>query len=325
MLSVHFPYVNNEEVPFYLATEEYLAKYTNLECFFMWQVPPSVIVGRNQLIANEVNVDFCKENNIQVYRRKSGGGCVYADKGNVMLSYIGTGENIQTSFKHYIGKVVSALSALNLPLIEQSGRNDILLDGKKISGNAFYHVSNRNVIHGTLLYDTNMTNMVESITPDSHKLETKGIKSVSQRIGLLKDYYNEGIESLKSYIEKILTTGYMVLDDSDIKEIRRIELEYTSSKFLYGSEPNYDFSRSFFKKNCGNINVKVLVKHHLIKDIEITGDFMEIGDVRKFIVYPLINIPYSKEQIHKRIQEIDVGSHILNLTNEEFINLLIPY
>lgn len=324
MLSVHFPpSVNNEEVPFYLATEEYLAKYTNLECFFMWQVSPSVIIGRNQLMANEVNIEFCKKNNIQVYRRKSGGGCVYADKGNVMLSYIGTGKNIQTSFKHYVGKIVSVLSALNLPSVEQSGRNDILLDGKKISGNAFYHVNNRNVIHGTLLYDTNMEHMIGSITPDSRKLETKGIKSVSQRIGLLKDYYHGDLNLLKSYIKTGVTAGQIVLTDSDLKEIRKIEQEYLSLDFLYGNDPICNLSKNFYKKGCGNINIRVLIKHHYINGIELSGDFLEIGDIEKYVIQPLINIPYSKESIYERFKHIDVEKHILNLTNEEFIKLLI--
>lgn len=324
MLSVHLPYECQENASFYLAMEEYLARFTNKEYFFMWQVSPSVIMGRNQLMANEINVDFCRKNRIKIFRRKSGGGCVYADEGNVMLSYVGTGDNVQYSFRHYVAMVVKALADLGIPFVESSGRNDIMLNGRKISGNAFYHIQDRNIVHGTLLYDTNMTNMVNSITPDNQKLETKGIRSVNQRIGLLKDYYNGNLSSLKLFLEKHLTCDRIVLQPHEIDTIREIEKEYLSDEFLYGHDPLYSISKHFYKKGCGSLSLKISIKDCRIKKVEIAGDFMELGDINRFLLQPLTNISYTKTSIQEVYKDIDVSQYIMNLSNDEFVNLLVP-
>ncbi|RKV70735.1 MAG: lipoate--protein ligase family protein, partial [Alloprevotella sp.] len=149
-----YPFDDIRKLSFYLATEEFLARHTDLdECFFMWQVRPTVIFGRNQLIENEVNLDYCREHGIETYRRKSGGGCVYADMNNIMFSYVNHGENITFTFDRYINMVVDVLRELGVEAYT-SGRNDILIDGKKVSGNAFYHIPHRNIVHGTMLFDT---------------------------------------------------------------------------------------------------------------------------------------------------------------------------
>ena len=125
---------------FYLATEEHVARHMDLdEAFFMWQVNPSVIFGRNQLIENEVNIDYCRSHNIETYRRKSGGGCVYADRSNVMFSYVTKDENVSLTFNRYVNLVALVLCRLGIDA-RATGRNDILIDGRKVSGNAFYHV-----------------------------------------------------------------------------------------------------------------------------------------------------------------------------------------
>ena len=174
---------------FYLSMEEYVArtKPAESEYFFMWQVEPSVIFGRNQLIENEVNIPYCRSHGIRMYRRKSGGGCVYADMSNIMFAYITPDENVSLTFNKYIDLVVGTLRKLGVPA-EASGRNDILIHGRKVSGNAFYHIPGRSIVHGTMLYDTNMQNMVSAITPSDEKLVSKGVKSVRQHIALLKDH-----------------------------------------------------------------------------------------------------------------------------------------
>ena len=149
---------------FYLAMEEYIARHLEKgEYFFMWQVDPTVIFGRNQLIQNEVNIDYCRQHNIQTYRRKSGGGCVYADMTNIMFSYITPDENVSLTFSKYINMVSEMLRKLGIPA-ETSGRNDIMIDGRKVSGNAFYHIPGRSIVHGTMLYDTDMQNMLNNNT-----------------------------------------------------------------------------------------------------------------------------------------------------------------
>ena len=196
--------------------EEYVARNMNNDedCFFMWQVEPSVIFGRNQLIENEVNIDYCRKNNILTYRRKSGGGCVYADMNNIMFSYITRSDNVTTTFDRYVRMVSDMLCSLGVAA-EPSGRNDILIEGRKVSGNAFYHISGHSIVHGTMLYDTNMENMVAAITPSDEKLISKGVKSVRQHIALLKDYITLDIEEFKNYARNSLCKEETLLDSDD--------------------------------------------------------------------------------------------------------------
>ena len=141
MIHTTLPFNQTRRLSFYLAMEEYVARHLNHDddCFFMWQVNPSVIFGRNQLIEKEVNIDYCKKHHIEMYRRKSGGGCVYADMSNVMFSYITRDENVNFTFNRYINLLVLVLFKMGIDA-KANGRNDILIDGKKVSGNAFYHI-----------------------------------------------------------------------------------------------------------------------------------------------------------------------------------------
>ncbi len=154
MLYITLPDKRVRRLSFYLAMEEYVAKHVKADdCFFMWQVEPSVIFGRNQLIENEVNLEFCRKHNIQTYRRKSGGGCVYADMNNVMFSYITSEEQVGFTFNRYINMVVNTLQRLGVDA-SPSGRNDVMIGDKKVSGNAFYKIPGRSIVHGTMLHET---------------------------------------------------------------------------------------------------------------------------------------------------------------------------
>ncbi|MBQ0070145.1 MAG: lipoate--protein ligase family protein, partial [Bacteroidales bacterium] len=144
---------NNEThiLPFYLAMEEYATRiFREDDLFFMWQVNPTVIFGRNQVVQNEVNLDYCDAHGIEYYRRKSGGGCVYADMSNIMFSYITRSDNVTTTFSQYTSAVVKMLKSLGLDASDNS-RNDIMVNGLKVSGNAFYLIPGYSIVHGTML------------------------------------------------------------------------------------------------------------------------------------------------------------------------------
>lgn len=199
--------IGERKLTFHLAMEEYVArKLPQNEYFFMWQVQPTVIFGRNQLIENEVNIDYCRNHHINTFRRKSGGGCVYADMSNIMFSYITPDENVSLTFTRYVEMVAETLRRLGVDA-KASGRNDIMIDNRKVSGNAFYHIPGRSIVHGTMLYDTNMQNMVGAITPTDEKLVSKGIQSVRQHITLLKDHISLDIEEFKEFVKKDLATA----------------------------------------------------------------------------------------------------------------------
>jgi len=309
-------------LPFYLAMEEYVAHTIQEdECFFMWQVEPTVIFGRNQLIENEVNLDYCREHHIHAFRRKSGGGCVYADMNNVMFSYITREENVSITFLRYINKVVDALRHLGI-CATATGRNDIMIGDKKVSGNAFYHIPGHSIVHGTMLYDTDMQNMVGSITPSNAKLVSKGIKSVRQHIALLKNYTTLDLEAFKETMREQLCDREIILEDKDICAIQEIEKEYHTTEFIYGKNPRYTLTRKGRIEGAGDFEVRMELKNGIIKDINIMGDFFLVGDIDNSLIKPLKGTALQTEALEKVLPE-HLEEIIMNLHQKEFINLLI--
>lgn len=218
---------------FYLAMEEFAARHLDEpELFFMWQVRPSVIFGRNQLMESEVNVDYCRQHGIEMYRRKSGGGCVYADEQNVMLSFITKTENVDFAFQQFIGMVLLVLRRLGVEAVGTS-HNDVLIDGRKVCGTACYHLPGCSVVHSTLLYDTCMEHMLNAITPGPEKLQQKGIQSVRQRITLLKDYVPQTLDEVKACIRSTLCHGERVLTPDEVAGIEQLEQTYLKEEFIH--------------------------------------------------------------------------------------------
>jgi len=322
MIYIALPDNHPEALSFYLAMEEYVAhRIEEDDCFFMWQVKPSVIFGRNQLIENEVNLDYCRRHGIQTYRRKSGGGCVYADMGNIMLSYITKDENVNFTFNRYINMVVLVLRRLGIKA-EASGRNDIMIGGRKVSGNAFYHIPGKSIVHGTMLYDTDMRNMTGSITPTDGKLLSKGVQSVRQHIALLKDYVSIPVDELKAFIRNSLCTRELMLSDDDIENIKEIEKEYISPEFIYGNNPHYSIIRKQRVENVGDIEIRIELKNSIIKKINIMGDFFPVGDIDARILRPLHNIRLEYDDISRALPE-RLDDIILNMRKEDFVELLV--
>ena len=233
MKYISLPVSETRRLSFYLAMEEFVARHLDEpDAFFMWQVEPSVIFGRNQVLENEVNAAYCREHNIKLYRRKSGGGCVYADMDNLMLSFITTEENVNFAFNRFVNMILLVLRRLG---IEATGtqHNDIMIGDRKVCGTACYHVGGRCIVHSTMLYDTNMEHMLNAITPGPEKLEKKGIQSVRQRITLLKDYTTlEGVEALKQLIRDTLCVGERQLSQDDVAKIEAIEASYLKEEFI---------------------------------------------------------------------------------------------
>ena len=237
MTHITLPTDETRRLSFYLAMEEYVAsqKGDSEEAFFLWQVEPTVIFGRHQVIENEVNIPYCREHGIQFYRRKSGGGCVYADKSNVMMSYITCSDHVKTTFQEYMHMVCSMLRELGLEATSTEN-NDILISGRKVSGNAFYHLPGRSIVHGTMLFDTDMQHMLQAITPPTQKLNKHGVESVRQRITLLKEHTNLSIEQFKQFAVRKLCNKELQLTAEDIKNIETIEKKYLNTEFIYGKE-----------------------------------------------------------------------------------------
>ena len=322
MIHTTLPFNQTRRLSFYLAMEEYVARHLNHDddCFFMWQVNPSVIFGRNQLIEKEVNIDYCKKHHIEMYRRKSGGGCVYADMSNVMFSYITRDENVNFTFNRYINLLVLVLFKMGIDA-KANGRNDILIDGKKVSGNAFYHIPGHSIVHGTMLYDTNMENMVGSISPNNEKLISKGVESVRQRVALLKDYTNLSLDEFKAFAVQQLCNETQALTEQDIMEIEKLEKEYLTHEFIYGHNPRYSIIRKHRLEGVGEFEIRIELKNEIIKQINMMGDYFLVGDIDNRLLLPLRNIPYTKESVEKALPN-RVDDIILNLDKNDLIEMI---
>lgn len=321
MVYIALPKEENRRLVFYLAMEEYVARYMEEDdCFFMWQSDPTVIFGRNQLIENEVNMDYCRAHGIQTYRRKSGGGCVYSDRSNIMFSYIAKDERVNFTFNRYINMLVLVLHKLGVNA-QASGRNDILINGKKVSGNAFYHIPGRSIVHGTMLYDTNMEHMVGSITPNNEKLLSKGVESVRQHITLLKDHLDITIEDFKAFVRQHLCDREIMLDEMAIRKIEEIEQEYLTDSFIYGNNPRYTLVRKGRIENVGELEIRMELKNDIIKEANIMGDYFLVGDIDNRILKPLYNVELSEEAVTNALPE-KLDDIILNLQKEDFVRLI---
>ena len=232
MKYIALPTEETRRLSFYLAMEEYVARHLDEpDCFFMWQVEPSVIFGRNQVVENEVNLAYCREHGIKVYRRKSGGGCVYADWDNVMLSFVSTGDNVGFAFNRFVQMMLLVFRKMG---IEATGtrHNDILIGGQKVCGTACFHVAGHSIVHSTMLYDTNMTHMLNAITPSREKLQKRGIESVRQRITLLKDHTPLTLDEVKAKVRDTLCDGVLTLGPEDMAGIERLEQTFMDEDLI---------------------------------------------------------------------------------------------
>ena len=322
MSYVVLPEEKTRKVSFYLAMEEYVARALGGgDYLFYWQVEPSVVFGRNQLIANEVNVDYCRSHGIAMFRRKSGGGCVYADKDNVMFSFVTDGDNVNLTFNRYMNMMVLMLRKMGVDAVA-TGRNDIMVDGRKVSGNAFYHLPGRSIVHGTMLFDTDMEHMVRSITPPGDKLQSNGVDSVRRRVALLKDYVDIGIDGFKQSVRQTLCDGEVVLTADDVRRIEDIERSvYLSEDFIYGSEPRHTVVRRRRIDGVGGVEAHIDVKGRIIRNVTLSGDFFATGDVDGSLLRRLKNVELTPEAV-AAVLPVRLDDVIMNLRKEDFVSLL---
>lgn len=226
MKNILLPDNKERSLAFYLAMEEFVAEWSEGEAFFVWRVLPTVIIGRNQDLEAEVNMDYCLGHGVRVVRRKSGGGCVYSDKGNIMVSFVSRRGEVSAVFDRFLSALTACLCSLGLNA-EKSGRNDILVDGRKVSGNAFHQLPDRSIVHGTLLYDTDLDALEEAIRPPVEKLERHGVASVRQRVRNLKEYVSPvTIEALERHLVGYFCDGEVALTAEDVEKIEAMASEY---------------------------------------------------------------------------------------------------
>ena len=232
----------HKRLVWYLAMEEYLAARVQEDTLFLWIVEPTVIFGRHQVMENEVNVSYCEANGIRMYRRKSGGGCVYADEGNLMVSYISPSPHSEQVFAHYMQFMSDALRKMGYPAVTTE-HNDILVDGKKVSGTACFALPQSTIVHGTLLWQVDFSRLQQAITPSAEKLAKHGVESVRQRVVNLstipQDKDLQRTQAVSSMSDLVQTLTDLLADKAELlpqdahEAIDAIEQSYLAPSFLH--------------------------------------------------------------------------------------------
>lgn len=311
------------QLPFYFAVEEYVARhYTDDDYFIGWRVNPTVMLGRNQLIDNEVNTDYCKEHKIDIFRRKSGGGCIYADKGCIQFSYISRATNANEAFAQYMQRMADLLKGLKIDA-QLSGRNDILIDGTKVSGCAFYQLSNRSVLHNSLLFDTQLDHLSNALTPAKEKLQSKGVVSVRQRVTNVATYTQLDILAFMDYVRQDMCgTEVLELTEEDMKEVAEIEKELSSDDFVYGKNPKYSLVRKHRFEGVGTLEAHIELKNNIIGSFNMVGDYFLLGDIDHDFLYLLKGCEFTREAVEERLEDIDLSTIIRGLKLRQFLRLL---
>lgn len=320
---IHDPMIN-------LAIEEYVLRNLDVnESYLLFYInEPSIIIGKNQNTAEEINTEYVEENGIKVVRRLSGGGAVYHDLGNLNFSFItkDDGESFH-NFQKFTEPVVKALKKLGINA-ELSGRNDILAEGKKISGNAMFSTRGRMFSHGTLMFNVNVDDVVASLKVKKDKIESKGIKSVRSRVTNIADFLENPItiEEFKSLILKYIFEGSeevpeYVLTEEDWNKIHEISKErYQSWDWNYGKSPKFNLQNSH-RFPVGSIDIRLEVNKGRIESCKIYGDFFGVGEVAE--IEELLNgVRYEKEAIADALADLDVTHYFGKVTKDELINLI---
>ena len=313
-----------------LAIEEYALK--NLgedDTYLLFYInEPSIIIGKNQNTIEEINTEYVESNSIKVVRRLSGGGAVYHDLGNLNFSFITKDDgNSFHNFKKFTEPVIKALEKMGVKA-EISGRNDIMAEGRKISGNAQFATKGKMFSHGTLLFNSEMDHIVSALKVRKDKIESKGIKSIRSRVANISEFLKEPmtieqfrLELLKNIFEGASEILEYVLTDEDWKNIHKLSEErYQTWEWNYGKSPKFNVQNSK-RFPVGLIEFRLEVNKGIIESCKIYGDFFGVGDVAD-IENKLVGVTYEKEAIAETLNEVDIKHYFGNVTTEDIVNTI---
>ena len=317
---------NSKNVFYNFGAEMYFADKKDLSdtVFLFWQTSPTLMTGKYQNPFEEIDTAYAREKNITVVRRNSGGGTIYTDEGGWQFSFIDRSANSDISFAEYMKPVVDALVRLGVPA-ERSGRNDILAGGRKFSGNAQYKTDNATVHHGSLLFSTDIEEMVRATTVDEYKFTSKSIKSVKDRVVNLCEFAPGGMtsEAFGEYmVKEILREGseYFITEEDD-REIKALAKEFFAvPERIYGLTPRFSVKEKGRFKG-GSVQVEVDVKKGKIAALNITGDFFSSKEVA-FIAQNMIGCPYEKQAVTEKFKQLSGGA-FYGISDEEIANLIV--
>ena len=322
--------------PYYnLAFEETVFLRRRLgDYLILWQNEPTVVVGQNQNTAAEINQAFVSEHHIHIVRRSTGGGAVYHDLGNLNYSFISDAGN-QENFSRFTRSVVEALNGLGMHA-EASGRNDILVDGHKISGTARRIVRGRILHHGTLLFNSDLSMAAGALKTDPEKFASKGVKSVRSRIGNIRDFlpYSMTLAEFRQYLKQALSGGtwenssqdereYEKLSEPEYEEIRTLQrTKYETWEWNYGRSPAYNF-RNRRRWNGGSLEIRIQAEHGKITNITFYGDFLSTASLVP-LTEALQGCPFEKSEIAAVLRQFSLPEYFGTISENEILDTFFP-
>ena len=314
--------------PFYnLAFEEYvLANRTSGDYLLLWQNDNTIVVGKNQNAEAEINRAFVEQHHINVVRRTTGGGAVYHDMGNLNYSFItDVGDAEQLAMQRFTTPVVKVLRDLGLDA-EASGRNDILVSGKKVSGTAQRMLQGRILHHGTLLFDANPGMVAGALNVDTQKFQSKSAKSVRSRIGNIREFLKTDMEMQEfwDYLKKALTGDGFITDTLSPDELCAVaELErtkYSTWEWNFGRSPNYNMTnKRYFEGGC--VEPRVFVEKGLITDITFYGDFLAVKPLDE-LTQALKGCPMRADAVGAILDRFSMTELFGGIKREEILDVL---
>lgn len=322
--------VNNSTDPYFnIALEEYCLMNIDPDedYFLLWQNTPSIIIGKNQNTLEEINQRFVADRGIKVVRRISGGGAVYHDLGNLNFTFISKLDRSRPAdFSVFAEPIIKTLKELGIDAM-LLGRNDIIANDRKISGNAQRLYRNRYLQHGTLLFDVNLDDLVESLNVAADKIQSKGIKSIRSRVGNIKEFLSEKMSILefRDLLQNRLSDNYrsseILLTENDLEKIKHnVENKFATWEWNYGESPafNYRFDKRF---PGGKLGVFIHVKDGLIKECKFYGDFLSLLDTEDFAA-ELIGLRYEQEVLTDALKGKDLAPYFGTVNRDQLLEVL---
>ena len=322
-----------------LATEQYLLNQQTFDepVVLFYIQKPCVIVGRNQNVRAEVDLAYARKHQITVTRRLSGGGAVYDDLGNLSFSFVVNANHESFgNFKLFTQPIIDALHEMGATGAEISGRNDLLIDGKKFSGNAMYTKNKKMYSHGTLMLDVDLAEVSQVLTVSEKKLTSKGTKSVRSRVTNLKPYLSKEYQDITTEafrdrlllqlfnaktLEEIKPFEYQLteMDEQAIDQL--VEEIYGNDTWIFGEEPKFTIKREE-KFKGGLIEANISVEKGRIEAITIYGDYFNQKDTQE-IERLLIGVNYERDVIEHVLATVEIDDYFNNVSKAEFVQLLV--
>ncbi len=315
--------------PYYnMAFDEYCLESLPIDepVFFLWQNRPAVIVGYNQEVNTEVNLDYLKEKGIDLVRRVTGGGAVYHDMENLNYTIVGRSEDLERDYPEYASIMVKALQTLGVPAT-LSGRNDILVEGRKVSGFAKRVCKDRLMVHGTLMYNVDVDVLSHVLNPSTTKLQSKGIASVRSRVANLCEYLPEipDIQTFSQCLEEILSNNYTdteyQLTETELAHIQQLtDKKFATWEWNYGRSPKATLVHSA-RLACGTVEIHLTLAENRIASCRFGGDFLgnlPTSDVEKV----LQGVVYEPLAIQKCLQQLEISNYFDKVMAEDLVRMM---